>query len=470
MINIQSITSMEKTTIREYYEAKLESEPQYEKYTPTNFATFLLEIRDFVMEMPEMMQDDSEMDALMKEGLEDVYSGRKVEGAKKVRKAAEGGSPMAICLLGLHLTANVKSKQDLHLGVGCLYHVQNLFEEVTECLNLCYDYRDIPATEPDDKEDERYASCHLCRHEDEDGIGRYEWEPFISMICHHEYGYCLIGSIRINVGWYKEQIEVIEKEGKVDVYAAPYLPVWYVWKTIGETIGVEKMNEKAGVNLYYEDEEPGPNHLRLWNIMDEIADLTHLFYDGAYMELATGYLFFRTQSVQNLSYELYEEEEEKKDNGEEDEAPVWIVNIPEDWDIYSMKVQHDIARYVNNILYPIAQETLPNFINKVLKETGLICKSCRVVANDDVLLSQYAPDGKTIAVRIPFWFIKYPAKFIEEYFLTLDDDEKHRSMSMRHCYGQLNDLNTTTMNDRYLESWGKLRKVAYPFLYDDDDD
>ena len=111
-----------------------------------------------------------------------------------------------------------------------------------------------------------------------------------------------------------------------------------------------------------------------------------------------------------------------------------------------------------------------NFINKVLKETGLICKSCRVVANDDVLLSQYAPDGKTIAVRIPFWFIKYPAKFIEEYFLTLDDDEKHRSMSMRHCYGQLNDLNTTTMNDRYLESWGKLRREAYPFLYSPNDD
>lgn len=461
---------MKKTKLIDYYEAKLKSEPQHEKYTPMNFAAFLLEIRDFVMEMPEMMQDASDMDALLKEGLEDVYSGRKAKGAKKVRKAAYGRSPLALWLLGLHLTANVKSKEDLHLGVGCLYWAQSVFEEVTECLNLCYDYRDIPATEPDDKEDERYASCHLCRHEDEDGIGRYEWEPFISMICHHEYGFCLIGSIRINVGWYKEQIEVIEKEGKVDVYAAPYLPVWYVWKTIGETIGVEKMNEKAGVNLYYEDEEPGPNHLRLWNIMDEIADLTHLFYDGAYMELATGYLFFRTQSVQNLSYELYEEEEEKKDNGEEDEAPVWIVNIPEDWDIYSMKVQHDIARYVNNILFPIAQETLPNFINKVLKETGLICKSCRVVANDDVLLSQYVPDGKTIAVRIPFWFIKYPAKFIEEYFLTLDDDEKHRSMSMRHCYGQLNDLNTTTMNDRYLESWGKLRREAYPFLYSPNDD
>ncbi len=461
---------MKKTKLIDYYEAKLKSEPQHEKYTPMNFAAFLLEVRNFSMGMPKITAEASDMDALLKEGLEDVYSGRKAEGAKKVRKAAYGRSPLALWLLGLHLTANVKSKEDLHLGVGCLYWAQSVFEEVTECLNLCYDYRDIPATEPDDKEDERYASCHLCRHEDEDGIGRYEWEPFISMICHHEYGYCLIGSIRINVGWYKEQIEVIEKEGKVDVYAAPYLPVWYVWKTIGETIGVENMNEKAGVNLYYEDEEPGPNHLRLWNIMDEIADLTHLFYDGAYMELATGYLFFRTQSVQNLSYELYEEEEEKKENGEEDESPVWIVNIPEDWDIYSMKVQHDIARYVNNILFPIAQETLPNFINKVLKETGLICKSCRVVANDDVLLSQYAPDGKTIAVRIPFWFIKYPAKFIEEYFLTLDDDEKHRSMSMRHCYGQLNDLNTTTMNDRYLESWGKLRREAYPFLYSPNDD
>jgi len=453
---------MKKTKLIDYYEAKLKSEPQHEKYTPTNFAAFLLEVRNFSMGMPKITAEASDMDALLKEGLEDVYSGRKAEGAKKVRKAAYGRSPLALWLLGLHLTANVKSKEDLHLGVGCLYQVQSLSEEVNEYLSLCYDYRDMPATEPDDKEDEQYASCYLCRYKDEDGIGRYEWEPFISMICCH--GYCLIGSIRINVGWYKEPIEVIEKEGKVDVYAAPYLPVWYVWKTIGETIGMEKMNEKAGVNLYYEDEETGLNHLRLWDIMDETADLTHFFYDGAYMELATGYLFFRTQPVKNLSYELYEEEED----GEEDEAPVWLVNIPEEWDIYSMKVQHDIARYVNNILFPIAQETLPKFINKVLKEAGLICKRCRVVANDDVL--HVTSDGKTIAVRIPFWFIKYPVKFIEEYFLTLEDDEKRKNMSMRHCYGQLNDSNTTTMNDRYLESWRPLRKETYPFLSEFDDD
>lgn len=466
---------MKKRKISDYYDEKLRSDPQYEKYTPTNFAAFLLEVRNFSMGMPKITAEASDMDALLKEGLEDVYSGRKAEGAKKVRKAAYGRSPLALWLLGLHLTANVKSKEDLHLGVGCIFTVQQIywdvkrvFNVVTRCLGTCYAYRDVHhEIGPDDKERQRYARCFIA-YENENGIRQYKWAPLIKNLCYQ--GYCIIGSIRINVGWYKEQIEVIEKEGKVDVYAAPYLLVWYVWKTIGETIGVEKMNEKAGVNLYYEDEDPGPNHLRLWDIMDEIGDLTHLFYHGAYMDLATGALLFRTQSVQNLSYELYEEEEEEKENGEEDESPVWIVNIPEDWDIYSMKVQHDIARYVNNILFPIAQETLPNFINKILKETGLICKSCRVVANDDVLLSQYAPDGKTIAVRIPFWFIKYPAKFIEEYFLTLDDDEKHRSMSMRHCYGQLNDLNTTTMNDRYLESWGKLRREAYPFLYSPNDD
>lgn len=69
---------MEQTTFIDYYDAKLRSEPQYEKYTPTNFAAFLLEIRDFVMEMPEMVQNASEMDALLKEGLEDVYSGKKL--------------------------------------------------------------------------------------------------------------------------------------------------------------------------------------------------------------------------------------------------------------------------------------------------------------------------------------------------------------------------------------------------------
>ena len=46
------ITPMETTAMRDYYWEKLQSDPQYEKYTPTNFAAFLLEVRDFVMEMP----------------------------------------------------------------------------------------------------------------------------------------------------------------------------------------------------------------------------------------------------------------------------------------------------------------------------------------------------------------------------------------------------------------------------------
>lgn len=40
-LKIKSITFMEQTTIIDCYETKLKSEPQYEKYTPTNFATFL---------------------------------------------------------------------------------------------------------------------------------------------------------------------------------------------------------------------------------------------------------------------------------------------------------------------------------------------------------------------------------------------------------------------------------------------
>ena len=78
-------------------------------------------VRNFSMGMPKITAEASDMDALLKEGLEDVYSGRKAKGAKKVRKAAYGRSPLALWLLGLHLTANVKSKEDLHLGVGCLY-------------------------------------------------------------------------------------------------------------------------------------------------------------------------------------------------------------------------------------------------------------------------------------------------------------------------------------------------------------
>ena len=227
---------------------------------------------------------------------------------------------------------------------------------------------------------------------------------------------------------------------------------------------MEKLNDKAGVFLYNEDKDQNPTYLRLWDMKDEVADLTHLFFDGAIIELATGYLFFRTQSVKNLSYELYEEGGEN-----EDEVPVWVVNIPEDWDLYSMKVQYDIARYINNILYPIAQETLPALFNQVRKESGRTGGKCKVVVNDDLVRSALGTEDG-IRMTIPFWFIKYPNKFLEEYFLSLDDEELKKNMSMKHCWGQLNSSNTTTMNDRYLESWKSLRKVAYPFLYDDDDD
>ena len=55
---------MKKTKLIDYYEAKLKSEPQHEKYTPMNFAAFLLEIRDFVVEMLETIQKDSEMEQI----------------------------------------------------------------------------------------------------------------------------------------------------------------------------------------------------------------------------------------------------------------------------------------------------------------------------------------------------------------------------------------------------------------------
>lgn len=446
---------MEKT-LMEYYRKSLEEGPRYEKYTPSNFAEFLIDVRDHVMDFPELKNASSEMDALMKEGLEDVWNGKKADGAKKVRKAAYGGSLLAIWLLGLHLTANVNNRQDLHLGIGCMLRAGANFEEEDDVFHLCYTHRNVPMVEPENKEDEHYPDCFVANRK-EDGTHQYEWARFIGELCYQ--GYCIIGSIRINCGYYKEPIEVIERKGKVDVYAAPYLPVWYVWKTIGEEIGVDKMNMKAGVTLYDEDvEDPMPTNLRLWDEMGGTADLTHYFHDGAYILLPTGLLVFCAQPVKQLSYELGVQVEEF-------DGTIWRVNLPEDWDLSSIKVQYDIARYVNNILFDIAKETLPDFFNKVREEKGLIGGRCKVTAYGDGG-DCWILENEKVAIRIPFYFIKFPEKFLEELFLSLDGKGVKE---MAHCWGQENDPNTTTMNDRYLESWGKLRKECYEFLYSDDD-
>ena len=436
----------------EYYRKSLEEGPRYEKYTPSNFAEFLIDARDHVMAFPELKNASSEMDVLMKEGLEDVWNGKKADGAKKVRNAAFGGSLLAIWLLGLHLTANVKNKQDLHLGIGCLQKSVDTFEQMADVFALCYSYRNIPVVEPENNEDEHYSICFIA-----DQTGQYECARFVGELCYQ--GYCIIGSIKVNCGYYKEPIEVIEKKGKVDVYAAPYLPVWYVWKTIGEKIGTDKMNMKAGVILYDEDvEDPMPTNLRLWDEMGGTADLTHYFYDGAYILLPTGLLVFCAQPVKQLSYELGVQDEEF-------DGTIWRVNLPEDWDLSSIKVQYDIARYVNNILFDIAKETLPDFFNKVREEKGLAGGRCRVIV-DDVCECVMGEKGE-IAIKIPFFYIKYPEEFLEEFFIHLEDMKNVKETA--HCWAQRNDPNTTTMNDRYLENWGKLRKECYEFLYSDDD-
>ena len=120
---------MKKTKLIDYYEAKLKSEPQHEKYTPMNFAAFLLEVRNFSMGMPKITAEASDMDALLKEGSSSMDEAQRNEAYAKAMDIANANCPYVFLMYPLR--ACVMSNAYTGLRMNSSWNWNMFFNEIT---------------------------------------------------------------------------------------------------------------------------------------------------------------------------------------------------------------------------------------------------------------------------------------------------------------------------------------------------
>jgi hypothetical protein len=394
--------------------------PEYKEVTNASFAKFIVDVAECIDDVRECdifpfgttnyeyeykitSQDLTDM---MDEGIEailseDVSQKDKEEGAEKIRNAAYCGLKSAALLLGVHSICDVRSKKDIEFGSILLNFAKspNRFTEQGETLakdllDLYYAKYPAPYTNVDEKVIVKYSQAYCVKEgklEEAEQIGDLlEWN--------------IIGSIRILSNWYEKTIEIFDRDDKIDVYCVPYLPFWYVLQCIHEKVGAERMNELAGVRLCDEEqtEDSLPPVILRNEPLEDSYGLTQVICDDTFIDYHGQYVFFEETDDNKLSYKV-------DDNR-------WMVYIPKDWDIESIRIQRDLTKYVNNILPKIAENFFPNYYQGLLEACELPKGKCDVtLAETD---SHYDNEDGGIDVTIPFQMIKLPIMFLEPLMLA----------------------------------------------------
>ena len=394
--------------------------PEYKEVMNNSFAKFIADVAECIDDIRECdllpfgttnyeyeyKFSSQDLTDMMDEGIEailseDVSQMGKEEGAEKIRNAACCGLKSAAVLLGVHSICDVRSKKDIEFGSILLNFAKspNRFTEQGESLakdllDIYYAKYPVPYTIVDEKVIEKYSQAYYVKEgklEEAEQIGDLlEWN--------------VIGSIRILSNWYEKTIEIFDKEDKIDVYCVPYLPFWYVLQCIHEKVGAERMNELAGVRLCDEEqtEDSLPPVILRNEPLEDSYGLTQVICDDTFIDYHGQYVFFEETDDSKPSYKV-------DDNR-------WMVYIPKDWDVESIRVQRDLTKYVNNILPKIAENFFPNYYQGLLEACELPKGKCDVtLAETD---SRYDNEDGGIDVTIPFQMIKLPDMFLEPLMLA----------------------------------------------------
>ena len=394
--------------------------PEYKEVTNASFAKFIVDVAECIDDIRECdllpfgttnyeyeyKFSSQDLTDMMDEGIEailseDVSQKDKEEGAEKIRNAAFCGLTSAAVLLGVHSICDVRSKKDIEFGSILLNFAKspNRFTEQGETLakdllDLYYAKYPAPYTNVDEKVIEKYSQAYCVKE------GKLEEEELIGDLLEWN----VIGSIRILSNWYEKTIEIFDKDDKIDVYCVPYLPFWYVLQCIHEKVGVERMNELAGVRLCDEEqtEDSLPPVILRNEPLEDSYGLTQVICDDTFIDYHGQYVFFEETDDSKPSYKV-------DDNR-------WMVYIPKDWDVESIRVQRDLTKYVNNILPKIAENFFPNYYQGLLEACELPKGKCDVtLAETD---SRYDNEDGGIDVTIPFQMIKLPDMFLEPLMLA----------------------------------------------------
>lgn len=394
--------------------------PEYKEVTNASFAKLIVDVAECINDIRECdllpfgttnyeyeyKITSEDLTDMMDEGIEAVFSDEvsqkdKEDGAEKIRNAAYCGLKSAAVLLGVHSICDVRSKKDIELGSILLNFAKspNRFTEQGEALakdllDLYYAKYPAPYTNVDEKVIEKYSQAYYVKEgklEEAEQIGDIlEWD--------------VIGSIRILSNWYEKTIEIFDRDDKIDVYCVPYLPFWYVLQCIQEKVGAERMNELAGVRLCDEGqtEDSLPPVILRNEPLEDTYGLTQVICDDTFIDYHGQYVFFEETDDSKPSYKV-------DDNR-------WMVYIPKEWDIESIRIQRDLTKYVNNILPKIAEKFFPDYYQELIEACELPKGECKVtLAETD---SRYDNEDGGIDVVIPFQMIKLPIMFLEPLMLA----------------------------------------------------
>ena len=213
----------------------------------------------------------------------------------------------------------------------------------------------------------------------------------------------VIGSIRIYSEWFEKPIEIFDRNDRIDVYCVPYLPFWYVLKCIYDKVGADRMNELANVCLCDEEqtEESLPPVIIRNNYGVGSMGLTQALCPDTYIDYPGNRIIFEETDDTKLSYEV--------------EDHIWKVLIPNSWDMFSVRVQRDLTKYVNNILPKVAEQFIPSYYKELLSANGFPDGKCNVVITDNG--GGYKNENGGYDIQVPFSLIKMPIEVIQVYLL-----------------------------------------------------
>ena len=393
--------------------------PEYKEVTNASFAKFIVDVAKCIDDIRECdllpfgttnyeyeyKITSEDLTAMMDEGIEailneDITQKDKEDGAEKIRNAAYCGLTSAAVLLGVHSICDVRSKKDFEFG-GILLNFaksSNRFTEqgealAKELLDLYYAKYPAPYTDADEKVIEKYSPAFYVKEgklEEAEQIGDLlEWN--------------VIGSIRILSNWYEKTIEILVRDDKIDVYCVPYLPFWYVLQCIHEKVGAERMNELAGVRLCDEEqtEDSLPPVILRNEPLEDTYGLTQIICEDTFIDYHGQFVLFKDTDDTKPSYKI--------------DGNRWMVYIPKEWDVESIRIQRDLTKYVNNILPKIAEKFFPDYYKELIETYELPKGECKVTLVGTG--SRYDNEEGGVDLTIPFQMIKLPIIFLEPLML-----------------------------------------------------
>lgn len=417
-------------TLEKYCRARLAEKPRYKKVTDEIFAKFLSDVEESIEDLLEIdtktaMNYENEaqgfsiyhddLSRMFDEGLSAVLDDgstdtEKTEGAEKIRNAAFCGLCSARLLLGLHNLCDSSSSKDITLGRTLLFWAgEDMADAADEGSKIDGNWLNSILTlstgkwpehylEADEKEQRRYSS--FCYEENRE----WERDEYVGLL----FRDCnVIGSIRICCDWYEKPIEVFDEGNRVDVYAVPYLPIWYVLKCIEEKVGGERMNDLAGVRLcdveQTEDRYP-PVFLRKEQIGDR-KGFTQLFLPTTAVVYHGAMIYVEASDDVSSISSCFDEED-----------GIWKLFFPSNWgEICPLPKQRMITRHLNNILPKVAERSFARLYESVLADLKKPKGKCQVKLSGEGEWHENSEGGYDAIV--PYTLIKLPNDVMAAYLL-----------------------------------------------------